>query len=517
MATIQAGAATRNLLAGTVAKYALLVVTIVLGIVLMPFTVRHLGKSDYGLWMLVASMTYYFQLLDLGYGNGLVRHVTEADARGDTDGMNEILSTFVVVYALLGAAAMIGIALLALFAVPRFPNLTAEQVNTGRLVLLVLGLRMSVGFPMTVFGAVTNARQRFAINSTVAIVVALVNALVTYVVLVNGYKLTVLVPATVAVSLLSYIAYASVARHVFPEMRLNVSRFSRVRLREVTSFSLYLFLISIAAQIGFNVDNLVVGAWMGTAAVAVYAVASRIAEYQRQMCNQFNGLLFPIVVGFEARGDSRALRMMLVDGTRLAFGLVVGVTVALLAFARPLVMRWMGAGFESSIPALYALAIAGIVLVGQGPLGNILLAVGRHRLVAYGALVEAVVNLGLSLALVGPLGITGVALGTMVAVLGVNLLVLVPIACSALDLEIASFARLAALPAFIAAVPAAAAAYALRVYAAPVSLPAIFVAAFLVGLVYVVGFASVGLGSSDRERYANYIRRMRLPARIAAA
>ena len=51
-------------------------------------------------WMLVASMTAYFQLLDLGYGNGLVRHVTEADSKGDVDGMNEVLSTFVVVYAI---------------------------------------------------------------------------------------------------------------------------------------------------------------------------------------------------------------------------------------------------------------------------------------------------------------------------------------------------------------------------------------------------------------------------------
>jgi hypothetical protein len=49
----------------------------------MPFTVRHLGTAEYGLWMLVASLTYYFQLLDLGYGSGVVRQITDADARHD--------------------------------------------------------------------------------------------------------------------------------------------------------------------------------------------------------------------------------------------------------------------------------------------------------------------------------------------------------------------------------------------------------------------------------------------------
>src|SRR5262245_24354557 len=74
-----------NLVVGTVTKYIVLALNIGLGIVLMPFTVRHLGQTAYGLWMLVASMTTYFQLLDLGYGNGLVRHLVAADRRGDTE------------------------------------------------------------------------------------------------------------------------------------------------------------------------------------------------------------------------------------------------------------------------------------------------------------------------------------------------------------------------------------------------------------------------------------------------
>ena len=87
-----------NLLTGTLTRYILLFVNIAIGIFLMPFTMHHLGKAQYGLWMLAASMTAYLQLLDLGYGNGLVRQVTQADARGDEEEMNVILSTFLVVY-----------------------------------------------------------------------------------------------------------------------------------------------------------------------------------------------------------------------------------------------------------------------------------------------------------------------------------------------------------------------------------------------------------------------------------
>jgi O-antigen/teichoic acid export membrane protein len=71
----------------------------------MPFTIRHLGQTEYGLWMLVASLTYYFQLLDLGYGSSVVKQITEADAQGDPVRVNRILSTFVIVYGVIGIAA----------------------------------------------------------------------------------------------------------------------------------------------------------------------------------------------------------------------------------------------------------------------------------------------------------------------------------------------------------------------------------------------------------------------------
>ncbi len=504
-------------MAGAVARYALLGVNLVLGVIMMPFNVRHLGMTDYGLWMLVASMTTYFQLLDLGYGNGLVRHVTEADARGDTDGVNEILSTFVVVYGALGALSLVGTVLLAVYAVPHLPHLTAEEVRTGTWVLLVLGLRLAIGFPMTVFGAVTNSRQRFDLNTWVAVGMALLNALVTYLVLITGHGLLTLVPCTVAVSLLSYIAYAAIARHVFPAMRLSVRRFSRKRFREVTAFSVYLFVISLAYQMGFNLDNLVIGASVGTAAVAVYSVASRLADYQRQMSSQFNNLLFPVVVNFEARGDIAALRMTFVDGTRLAVGLAGGVTLALLAFARPLIARWMGPGFEQSVPALFALAIAGIVLVGEGPLGNILLAVGRHRMVAFGCLLEGGLNLALSIALVHRYGLTGAALGTMIAALSVNVLLLVPVACSTLSVSVAEFAHLSLRPTVVAAIPAVALAWWFRAYVAPVSFGPIVLSGGAVGLTYVAAFGTIGLRAADRARYLEYLRRLRTRRPTAAA
>src|SRR5262249_31716295 len=381
--------AVRRVMTGTATKYVLLAVNIALGAFLMPFTLRHLGAAEYGLWMLVASMTYYFQLLDLGYGSGVVRHIAEADARHDLDRVNRIASTFVVVYTGLGLAAAAGVAGIIVWLIPRFPRLQPDQVGRAQMLLALMGVRIAVGFPMTVFGAATTARQRFALNNVVAIAVALVNGAITYVVLSAGFGLVPLVASTTAVSLASYGAYAWTAKRAFPELRIRPSSFNPALVRDVTTFSMYLFLIDIAIQIGFNLDNVVVGAALGTSAVALFAVTLRLADYQRQLCNQFNSLLFPVVVRFGASGQHDALRDMLVGGTRIALTLVTGGTICLLGFASPLVIRWMGPAFGASVPSLYVLALTGVVLVAQGPLGNVLLGTGRHRLVAFTSLGEA--------------------------------------------------------------------------------------------------------------------------------
>jgi O-antigen/teichoic acid export membrane protein len=495
------------LLTGTFTRYVLLVVNIVIGLLLMPYTIRHLGTSDYGLWMLVASLTYYFQLLDLGYGSGVVRQVTDADARGDTERVNRILSTFVGVYAGIGAAAAAGVVVLIFFVLPHFPRITAQQLPTAQALLAIIGLRLVVGFPMSVFGAATNARQRFALNNSVAIVLALANAAVTVAVLSSGHGLVPLVASTTTLSLLGYIAYAWTARRAFPALAIRPRHFDRRIVREVTTFSIYFFLIDIAVQIGFNLDNVVIASFLGTTAVAIYAVTLRIADYQRQLCNQFNNLLFPVVVRFGSTGRTDALRDMLVEGTRIATVMVVGVTVCVIGFASPLVLAWMGPGFEESVSPLIVLAVTGVILVGQGPLGNVLLGTGRHRLVAVVAFLEALMNLVLSLVLVRRYGILGVALGTGIPVLVANMFTLLPAACKSVGLSVVEFGRLILPAPVIGSVPAIAAVFAFRMLLPPTHFLEVVGEGAVVGLIYLAMVVSVGLPGEVRARYLGHLAR----------
>jgi O-antigen/teichoic acid export membrane protein len=209
---------------------------LLIGLFMLPFNVTHLGQSAYGLWVLAASVTIYFSMLDMGYGVAQVRFAAQYKARGEAGALNEIASTMFCVFIAVGLL-IYTVAILIALNLENFFRLTPLQATTGRGVFLLISAYVALGFPFSVFGGIVNGFQRTYLNGIVAIITAVAVAFVNVVVLKAGYGLLELVAATTVVRVLSYFAYARNAYRVFPELRIRLQYFSWTRLREITGFS----------------------------------------------------------------------------------------------------------------------------------------------------------------------------------------------------------------------------------------------------------------------------------------
>src|SRR4029077_19957105 len=117
--------------------------------------------------------------------------------------------------------------------------------------------------------------------------------------------------------------YRANAYRVFPELRLRIGLFSRARLREVTTFSVYMALIDWANKLNYSVDALVIGAFSTTSAVAVWSIGQRLAETTQRLTNQLNEVLFPAIVVHDTARELERLQRIFVIGTRLSIAMVV--------------------------------------------------------------------------------------------------------------------------------------------------------------------------------------------------
>lgn len=69
-----------QLKAGAILNYVVLFLNNILGLLYMPYLLRMLGQNEYGLYSLVASVIAYLTVLDLGFGNAIIRYTAKFKA-----------------------------------------------------------------------------------------------------------------------------------------------------------------------------------------------------------------------------------------------------------------------------------------------------------------------------------------------------------------------------------------------------------------------------------------------------
>ncbi len=480
-------------------RYLAIIVEMIVGLLLLPFNVSHLGKAAYGLWILTTSITAYFSVLDLGYSGALVKFVAQYRARRDMRGLNEICSTTFYLFALFGAITYVVAIVIAIF-LDRVLHVTPNELYVGRMVLLVTSVNVALGTTFSVFGALINGFQRYDVNNVTGTIASVIVALVNVAVLWTGHGLIALVAATTTVRVLTYFVYRLNAYRVFPQLSLSPRHFRRARVREVTSFSVYMLLIDWANKLNYSIDAIVIGMILGTTAVAVWSVGQRLAETTQRLTNQLNDILFPNVVDHTASSRLDRLQSLFLIGTRVSLATVIPIAVTLMLTAGPLVRAWVGPDFSGSVIVVQLLALTVIVRVGNATSSTVLKGSEKHRLVAVTNVVTAIVNLGLSVVLARAIGIAGVAIGTLVPVSVAALFVLFPAGCRRVELPLTRAFADAVWPAVWPAAATAVYIVATRPLV-PLALLPVLANMGVAALVYVATFLAFGVSAAERRFY----------------
>ena len=482
-----------------VVQYVAIAVEVALGIVMLPFNVAHLGPAAYGLWVLTASITAYFSMLDLGYAAAQVKFAAQYRARRDAPALNEIASTLFFLFAAL-AAVVYAAALILSFNLGRLFALDPSQLLVGRQVLLVVSLYVALGLPFSVFGSISNGFQRHYLNTSISMAISLLVAAATFAVLSLGYGLVELVTVTTALRIAGLFAYRRTAFRAFPLLSVRWRHVRRARLREVTGFSAYLLVMDIAQKIHVTADTMVIGVFLGTAPIAVWAVAARLVTSVQRISQGLGRFVFPPIVDGATRGRADQLERLLVQGTRLSLAMVIPMALLLVLLADGVVAAWVGEDFAASIPIVRVLALVAVIRIGTSTAFSLLKGAGEHKVAAMSTVVNALANLGLSILLVQSWGLLGVAVGTLVPGAVMSACVQFPAACRRAQVTPrAAFGR-AVWPALWPAAPTAAVVVGARLLFAPEQ-AGLIAATVLGALCYGTFFLMVAIPVEDRRWY----------------
>lgn len=387
---------------------------LVLAFVVAPLILAALGDRRYGMWAQVDSVLAYLLLFEGGVGAAVVRYVSKFEELRDQDSLNRVFST---TFALLAAAGLVvlAIALTLAFASARPLGVPVDLVGDVRWLLVMLGGNLAVALPLGVFPAVLDGLGQFPAKITVRSGVAIVQCVVVIVVLQAGFGLRTLAGLFTAFSLMQHLLCAVVAWRCLPGLRFYWSFVDRKTVRLIRGLTVSAFLVMVATRVSFQSDSLVIGAFVGLEAVTFFALASKLTETAKALLRSAFGVMTPAVSKWEARGDGAAIRRAFLDGTRYTLYLVLPVQIGFFLLGHGFLALWVGhERADHAYLVLVVLAAPLALSLMQAVASRILYGIGRLKGFAAVTVAEAAANLALSLALIGPLGIVGVALGTAV-------------------------------------------------------------------------------------------------------
>lgn len=394
-------------------------VSLVMAFLLGPLVVHTLGDESYGIWSLIVSFTGYYGLFDLGIRGAVSQYVSRYHAQGDLEGIDRTVNTALVLLSCVGATFVV-LTFLVAGAMPGWFGVSETLQQETRTALIILGATVAVGIPMATFGSIAGACQRFDISNKVGIATRLLNAALVVTTLKLGMGFVGLACVTAATSVVGWIANLAVARHLMPHLRVSFGLFRRDYARELGHFAGLSFIGRLAAQVVDWTDTIVIGrVTRDPLAITHYSIGNNLVPYYRDTISSAGYALTPVATSFDARGDRDRLRRLYLDGTRwmsVGTGLIGG---CLFFLGEDFLRLWMGAKYvagdryTSSAVILAILTGGSLVRNLQNSGLQVLNGMRRVGFMAKLMVIEAVLNLGLSIFLCQRYGIVGVALGTL--------------------------------------------------------------------------------------------------------
>lgn len=477
----------------------------VVSFMLSPFIVHQLGDTAYGTWALVGAITGYLGLLDLGVRGAVTRYVAQMHAGSRHQDAGRITSAALNLFGVGGMLAVLIAIVLAIFVVDVF-KIPQELVGATRIVLVMGGFTIGISLIGGAYGGVVTALQRFDVSSGIDVLVEALRATSVVIALKAGGGIIGLAAVQLGATSLRAMIQFWAARGIYPELRVRLREWDRSELRQIFSFSIYSIFLHVAGMITMSASTIVIGAILPVAMITGFAIAASLISYVRTFGSGIGQTLTPQASALDATGGQDAVRALPAIAARITSLVLLPMIVTLLLRGGTFIGLWMGSEYVATAgPVLVVLSIALWIVAPRNAFTPILMGIGRHRVLVLPYFAEAVVTVTLSILLIGPMGIVGVAWAGTIPAAILTMLIMPWLLKRVLDVPVMDLYLNAWVRPAMAMLPFMAVTYLTEINWQADSLIMYFVQVIACLPAAAMGIWRVGLTEAERARYGRSI------------
>ena len=403
---------------GALLSYVVLALNNLVGLLYTPFMLRMMGKSEYGLYSIAASIVAYLTILDLGFSNAVVRYTAKFRAENKLEEQYKMFGMFFLLYCGIGLITLLAGSVLYINAESIFDSsMTPNELSRTKVILLLMIFNLSITFPFSIFGSIITAYEQFIFQKIIAISRIILNTATMIVLLNMGYKALAMVIVATIFNILTLGINFLYCKHNL-KIKLIFSKFQWSFLKEISIYSFWIFLNAIMDNIYWSSGQIILGAMAGTAVVAVYAIAIQLQNFYMNFSTAINGVFLPKMTALVVQDDDKAvISDIFIKIGRIQYCVMALILSGFILFGKQFINLWAGKGYAQAytIALLFFIPLTIPLIQNMGII--ILQARNQMKFRCLLYLVISVASLALQIPLAHKYGGVGCAIAIAIALL----------------------------------------------------------------------------------------------------
>jgi O-antigen/teichoic acid export membrane protein len=398
-----------------VTGYAAIAVNILCTLASVPLALHYLTKQEFGLWALLAQLTGYLMLLDLGMSGSINRFL--CNYKDDINGgeYGSIILTGLGVFVSQGLVVMAVGSFVILFSgsllgIP--PHLGRIFIHLGLIQVFLCGMNLAT----RAFVSPLWAHQRLDISNLASIACQLSSLLVLWIGLHAGFHLYSLSIGAVLSLILSLSITVCSCIHLglYPQ----IGRWGRLRLdlfRNMFRYGGGLLVLNLGSQLVSTSQIIIISRVLGLEAASVWAVSTKLATLVQQFVNRIFETSAARFAEMLVRDETIQLHRRLKDLIMLSSTLAGLGAIALVLFNQPFLMIWTSnkISWPSVNNSLLGIAVF-FYCISRFHVGFASLSQNVHK-IKFVILMEGLLFVGMAFPLCKSHGLTGILIASILA------------------------------------------------------------------------------------------------------
>jgi O-antigen/teichoic acid export membrane protein len=393
------------------------------GIVIPPLLVRRLGEEHYGIWLQIFSILDYFWFFDLGLNTAVTNFCARFLAVKDQRRINEVISTALFYFFLIGMVIWCVSPVLAARA-PDFFRIPADGRSEFSTLILITGLSWGLCIMLHMFVSALDGFQRFDLTSPVMVLQVALRSVGYFLALWTHHGLIMMAEVYIGTQILGYVINFFNFRRACPGLRISPAYVRWSMFREILGYGVKSFVASGSTLVLSQSGALAVGHYLGEISVGFFGLPTRLLQQAVDAVSRVGIVTRSSAAELSATGRRQAVITLGIYSNRYSLTLFMPLVCYLMVYGYPLILKWMKLVMaDNSAPLLPIFLVAyALVLAAQFNSSSLLFGVGDHGGYARALVVEAACYVGGLIYVVPRYGILGAAwlsAALMIAVRGI--------------------------------------------------------------------------------------------------